>query len=414
MTRRTVIATAAATLLIGGGAWASDADGLFGWSNMDPNDSLFFIDPGPPPAATFIGGEDDAGVYIAEIEWVNGIIYGSDTGDNTRLHVIDPATGLTIDTVIMTFPPEGNVITSMEFVDGTLYAGLTTEGSGEGPTFLSTIDLVTGVITTIGPTGFGSAFGGLAWDGTTMYGISAGGEDAELFTVDLSTGAATSHGLVTIEGNTFGATALEFGLDGVLYSLPNRVDDLAGHLLSIDPSEAEATDLGDTGQEGLVALTAPLPEVCESFDGLPDPTYDFVIGFEPFRALFTGHAFAGVPAQPFLAYSPPQAWLTPPSFGTGVIFFETPVEYVSFYARAHPWATFPTYIFAYRGHRLAGFDLLWPDQGWREIEFTGGITAVTTTNSDWGLFSAIDDLCYLPQTDGAAAVGNDQSTFKIE
>jgi hypothetical protein len=411
MSRRTMIAAAAATLLIGGGAWAAEPAGLFGWTDFDPENALFFIDPGPPPVATLIGGPGGT-FHISEIEWRNDIIYASEPSDNSQLHFVDPTTGLIFDTVTMTFPPEGDVITAMEFVESTLYAGLT--AGGGGPTFLSTIDPVTGVVSTIGPTGYESPFGGLAWNGTTMYGISAGGEDAELFTVDLGSGAATSVGVVTIEGNTFGATALEFGLDGVLYSLPNTGENLAGHLLSIDPFTAEATDLGDTGRPGLTALTATLPEVCESFDGLPDPTYDFTIGTAPFRALFTGHAFAGVPAQPFLAYSPPQAWLTPPSFGTGVILFETPVPDVSFYARAHPWATFPTYVFAYRGHSLAGFDLLWPDQGWRHLEFSGGITAVTTTNSDWGLFSAIDDLCYTIPFEEAASARPDQSTFKVE
>jgi hypothetical protein len=143
------------------------------------------------------------------------------------------------------------------------------------------------------------------------------------------------------------------------------------------------------------AIEAP-PETCETFDGLPHLLYDFFIGIPPTTAFFTGDAFAGRPVQPFLAYSPPHAWLTPPGFGMGVILFETPVEYVNFYARAHPWATFPTYVFAYRGNRLAAFDLLWPDQGWRILEFTDDITAIRTINSDWGLFSAIDDLCYLP------------------
>jgi hypothetical protein len=412
MSRRTMIAAAAATLLIGGSAWAAEPAGLFGWTDFEPDNGLFFIDPGPPPVATLIGSNGDS-YHISEIEWGNGIFYASDTGVNTQLHLVDPATGLIFDTVTMTFPPEGDVITAMEFVGDVLYAGLTTEGGG--PTFLSTIDPITGVITTIGPTGFGSPFGGLAWNGTTMYGISAGGTDAELFTVDLGSGAATSHGLVTIEGSTFGATALEFGLDGVLYSLPNTgEEDIAGHLLSIDLFEAEATDVGDTERPGLTALTATLPEICESFDGLPDPTYNFTIGTAPFRALFTGNAFAGVPVQPFLAYSPPQAWLTPPSFGRGVIFFETPTESVSFYARAHPWATFPTYVFAYRDHNLASFDLLWPDQGWRHLEFNGGITAVMTINSDWGLFSAIDDLCYTVSFEDAASARPGRSTFMVE
>jgi len=93
-----------------------------------------------------------------------------------------------------------------------------------------------------------------------MYGISAGGSTAELFTVSLGTGAATSVGLVMIGGQGFGGTtALEFGGDGVLYALPNTNSAIAGHLLALDPLTAAAADLGDTTIGGLVALTTPEP-----------------------------------------------------------------------------------------------------------------------------------------------------------
>jgi hypothetical protein len=146
-------------------------------------------------------------------------------------------------------------------VGSTLYAGLTTEGGGMGTTFLSTVDLATGVVTSIGTTGIDSPFGGLAYDegSGTMYGISAGRSAAELFTIDLGVGTATSVGLVTIDGVGLGATALEFGNDALLYSLPNTDSPDAGHLLRIDPATGAATDLGDTGYD-LVALTnAPEP-----------------------------------------------------------------------------------------------------------------------------------------------------------
>jgi len=223
---------------------------LFAWEEFASN--LYTIDTaGPTP--TFIGGPNSG--IIAEIESRGGSIYAADTDDNTKLHRVDPATGLYKSTTTLTFPPEGNVLTSLEFVGSTLYAGLTTEGGGE--TYLSTVDLGSGVVTVVGgPSGVGSPLGGLAWNGTTMYAISAGGSPAELFTIDLGSGVATSVGLVTLGGNGFGATALEFGDDGVLYSLPNTNEGNAGHLLSIDPATGDATDLGDTGISGLVALTS--------------------------------------------------------------------------------------------------------------------------------------------------------------
>jgi len=223
---------------------------LFAWEEFASN--LYTIDTAGP-TATFIGGPNSG--IIAEIESRGGSIYAADTDDNTKLHRVDPATGLYKSTTTLTFPPEGNVLTSLEFVGSTLYAGLTTEGGGE--TYLSTVDLGSGVVTVVGgPSGVGSPLGGLAWNGATMYAISAGGSPAELFTIDLGSGVATSVGLVTLGGSSFGATALEFGADGVLYSLPKNDDVNAGHLLSIDPATGEATDLGDTGISGLVALTS--------------------------------------------------------------------------------------------------------------------------------------------------------------
>lgn len=244
----TVITIAAVIGLLASTAQADTT--LYAW---DTNGEVLHSLDTSGPTSTPIG-PGNSGVIIAEIEFRDGVIYGSDTSDNTQLHSIDPNTGLIFDTLTMIFPPEGNVITSMEFVGDVLYAGLTTEGGG--PTYLSTVDLGTGHVSVVGPTGFGHPFGGLAYDGSTMYGISAGGSAGELFTVDLGTGAATSVGLVTVGGQGIGTTALEFGDDGILYALPNAGESLVGHLLSIDPATAAGTDLGNTGFT-LVALTAP-------------------------------------------------------------------------------------------------------------------------------------------------------------
>lgn len=202
-------------------------------------------------------GTDPAYGYIAEIEYRNGVVYGADTDDNTKLHLINPASGAALALIALTFPDEGDVLTALEFVGDTLYAGLTTEGGG--PTYLSTVDLGTGVVTVVGSTGFGSPMGGLSYDGTTMYAISAGGSAPKLFTVSLTTGLATVVGPVTLGGQNFGGTtALEFGNDGVLYALPNYNSDICGHLLALDPLSGNATDLGDT-ETGLTSLTVPEP-----------------------------------------------------------------------------------------------------------------------------------------------------------
>jgi hypothetical protein len=254
------------------------------------NNSLYSIDTATA-IATLIG-TDYASGDISEIELsAGGVVYAADTDDNTLLHTIDPSTGSVTGTITMTFPMGGDVLTALEFVGSTLYAGFTTEDSG-GPTFLTTVDIGTGIVSTVGATGVSSPLGGLAYDVATsvMYGISAGGSSAELFTIDLSTGAATSVGLVTIGGTSFGGTtALEFGPDGVLYALPNNNSSITGHLLSIDPLTGAATDLGFTGAESLNALTAgTMSQVVAHF--VANPT----TGFPPLTVTFTDQSLGNV------------------------------------------------------------------------------------------------------------------------
>jgi len=226
------------------------------------DDKLGLVDTAGP--TLLWAGPDHAPSFIAEIEYGGGVIYGSDTFNVGKLHLMSPATGAIYDTLTMTLPAQGDAITALEFIGGVLYGGLTTAMEGNAETYLSTVNLTTGQVTVIGATGVGTPLGGLAYDGSTLYGISAGGSVAELFTIDLGTGGANSVGLVTLEGETFGATALEFGQDGVLYALPNTRSPLVGHLLSVDPQTALATDLGaiDPGSYEFnypVALTS-IPE----------------------------------------------------------------------------------------------------------------------------------------------------------
>ena len=238
-----------------GSAFAQGAEGLLGYDGG--GNDLYSIEAAPV-ASNFIGNDLASGIP-AEIEYGGGLVYAADTGVNTNLHAIDPSTGLVQSTLTMNFPGSGNVITSLEFVGNRLYGGLTTEGGGE--TFLSTIDLNTGMVSLVGgPTGVGSPLGGLAYDGSRLYAVSAGGSGGMLYTIDLGTGAASAPITVSLAGANIGLTALEFGTDGRLYALPNSSSNFAGHLLVIDPNTGIATDLGDTGVFGLNALTSvPAP-----------------------------------------------------------------------------------------------------------------------------------------------------------
>jgi hypothetical protein len=240
-----------------GVASAQGMEGLFGYAGG--SNDLYSIGASPVSAA-LIGNDLTSGIP-AEIEYGNGVIYASDTGNNNNLHLIDPTTGLVQSTLTMSFPAQGNVITSMEFVGTRLYAGLTTEGGGE--TFLSTIDLNTGNVSVVGAgSGAGSPFGGLAYHAAsgTMYGVTSGGSIGTLYEIDLNTGVASNPLAVLVGGTLTGMTALEFGTDGRLYGLPNNSTGIAGHLLSIDRFTGESIDLGDTGVSNMNALTSiPAP-----------------------------------------------------------------------------------------------------------------------------------------------------------
>ena len=249
-----------ALLSLAGGAPRATAAILFGSSTPTGFVDLYTIDSGTA-AATPVGTDNRFETYIPEIEYGGGVIYATDT-ESRVLHTISPSTGQISSSFPLRFPAGGEVLTALEFVGATLYAGFTEEEAREREdTYLTAIDLATGDVSIIGATGIGSPLGGLAFDlaSGVMFSITAGGSVAQLHTIDLVSGAATLVGPVTVDGAGLGATALEFGPDGVLYALPNRRDPLAGHLLRLDPATGEATDLGDTGIADLNALTS-IPE----------------------------------------------------------------------------------------------------------------------------------------------------------
>jgi len=233
---------------------------MWAWDARNIDHSLWSVDTSVPSATNI--GPAQAFIIIAEIEYADGVIYGADTSVNTQLHSIDPNTGNVVSTLPLVFPPQGNVITAMEFIAGTLYAGLTTESVQVSETYLCTVDLHTGVVTLVGgASGIGSPTGGLAWNGKSLYAVSAGSSSPRLYRLDIASGAATLVGDVVLPGPTSpgGMTALEFGADGELYGLTNVSGTgapLAGHLLRINPTTAGAANVGNMGNNGLVSLTS--------------------------------------------------------------------------------------------------------------------------------------------------------------
>ena len=105
---------------------APDARGVIGFAPIGErmlawdtsqiaDDALVAINTSPPSSTGITGDVPEVGVG-AEIEYgEDGILYVIDTGDNTQLHRLDPNTGAYLGAITLTFPPEGNVITSMVF-----------------------------------------------------------------------------------------------------------------------------------------------------------------------------------------------------------------------------------------------------------------------------------------------------------
>jgi hypothetical protein len=153
--------------------------------------------------------------------------------------------------------PVGDVtaFNGLAYVGSTLYgASITTS---HGPSTLKTLNPVTGVSVAIGLTGVGPITG-LAWNGTTMYGIAGGSPStgANLYTINLSTGAATVVGNTGIKG----AGSLQFGPDGNLYAGGDSTD--GGHLYRVNKTTGAATLVGASGfpdLTGLALVTFPNP-----------------------------------------------------------------------------------------------------------------------------------------------------------
>lgn len=119
----------------------AQAASLFAHGN---DDQLYRVDTNTVSAS--LVGPNNISSIIPEIEQSPfGTIFASDTLVNSNLLSINPDTGAAFNIQTMTFPANGNVITAMEFVGNTLYAGLATEGShtGSGESSLVTIDRVT-------------------------------------------------------------------------------------------------------------------------------------------------------------------------------------------------------------------------------------------------------------------------------
>lgn len=192
-----------------------------------------------------------------EIEFAQGVLYVADRSGDV-MHRLSPIDGAYLSSIPITYPPEGNVITAMEYIEGVMYVCLGTASNNSADTYFATVDLVTGDIIVIGDTGVGRPIVGLAYpgQGVFVYGVSGGGNAPTLYTITAT--AITSAVGPVVEGASPAPnmTGLEFGADGRLYALPNRLTAQAGDLYVVNPENAQALNMGPTGTPGLVALTS--------------------------------------------------------------------------------------------------------------------------------------------------------------
>jgi hypothetical protein len=147
--------------------------------------------------------------------------------------------------------PASGALNGLEFVAGTLYGTFITAGGGAAPSDLVIVDPTSGVLTVIGPTGFGP-ISGLAYESvrSRLYGVTAGSTAASLVTINLGTGAATVVAPITdAAGSPLDRIGgLAFGPDGDLYGgTTNNASIWPNSLIRINRLTGVATLVGTSG-----------------------------------------------------------------------------------------------------------------------------------------------------------------------
>ena len=254
-------------LLLAGAAQAQ----LYG---SNKNGELFIVDTSTG-AGTLVGtltgpcggGEGGPGVTDIEYDPVSGRVYAQNPNGAFNGYEFDIASGAALGGCITTLGSN----TGIETVNGVWYATVIFQGGGASPSDLHILDPFNGnVETVIGSTGVG-AISGLAYNVTSgiMYGIAGGPGPANLYTINLATGAATVVGTTSMQ-----AGSLQFGPYGQLFAGGTGSD--ADLIYQINTQTAASTLVGPTGftSNGVTGLTlVPLPP------NVPVPTLSYMALF---------------------------------------------------------------------------------------------------------------------------------------
>lgn len=202
----------------------------------------------------------DTSVFIDEVEYGFGAFYAASLDPSDPLRVLGPLDGRLLRELPLTYPPtlENQVITALEFVDGTLYAGLSGPGDSIEFSQLATVDLGTGLITEVGQTGVIGPLGSLTRrDGVTYAITTPPAGPSTLYTIDLASGAADAIARTIEVGTnaTVNLTAIAFAGDRKLYGT-GTVDGSEVSLFQVDVETADTTRVGPlTGLNSATALT---------------------------------------------------------------------------------------------------------------------------------------------------------------
>ena len=165
-----------------------------------------------------------------------------------RLHTLDPDTGAILTTVVITSDTGNTFVINALGSDarGTL---LVTANTGGGSlSDLGRLDPATGVVTRLGPTGFGT-LSGLVFDPTfrTLYTITGVQVPPALLALDPTTGQGT----VIVQTNLpTQARSLAFTADGRLVTGGSD-----GNLYQVDPVTGAATLIGPSGVEEVSGMS---------------------------------------------------------------------------------------------------------------------------------------------------------------
>ena len=248
--RRAAVATVFALLSTLFGSHAVNATTLY-VTTWDTNNSEIFTVDSTTGASTSVGL---AGTWLSGLTFAGSTLYG--WGQDGSLYTVDQSTGHATLVGVSGFSGVEGAIAAHPS-DGFLYA------ADSSLNRLVRVDPGTGNGTLVGP--FNALdISGLTFVGSTLYGLNSAPDD-ELVTVDLSTGNATSVGLL---GTNIGQTS-GFSVGGLTYDGSNLLMVDYNRISSIDMATGAATFVANLsgglarrtiGGAAAQLAAAPVPE----------------------------------------------------------------------------------------------------------------------------------------------------------